>query len=184
MENFWKSNENLKFYFKEEFNNDTSKHKVESSNLLNSVWLLFHYDSEFIKLPFEERIDVVKQIIPEIKDYNFDSEEFKNLLKKFFNLVEDRPRKSLRLLEEKMIERDEFIATTKYTPTYVGYVEVDGEMVQREIKSNAPVLDKMLLTTEDLIESHAKIKAIISNVKLETKGQGNSELSLSDKGDI
>jgi F0F1-type ATP synthase delta subunit len=182
--NFWEENQNLKFYFKDEYDKDSSKKKYESSQLLKAIYFIYHYNSEFYNLDFNNKLKVVSEIIPETIKYDFANESIVHTVEKFHTLIEDEPRKFIKSFEKKLKERREFIDKTKYLPEYEDYLEINGECVLRTIKSNAPLLEKMLLASSEMLEEHKKLKALLDNKKTDNKGKGDSILSLGEQGII
>lgn len=110
--NFWKLNPQLKLIYQDVYESDKSKDKEKSSNLM---WCIVLYtdnteNNKYINLSQKERLTLInKELNPE-----FNPEENKDLIKTYESLFLTKVQKSLRNLELKLEERDEFIASHKY----------------------------------------------------------------------
>jgi hypothetical protein len=128
--NFWKVNPQLVLIFKDFYEEDKSKDKSKSSSLL---WCIMLYadnseSNKYHNLTQKERLILITKEL----DSNFNPEQYKEEIKKYESLFLTKVQKSLRNLELKLEERDEFIASHKYD-------EMTYEM-----------LDKMLAASDKL----------------------------------
>jgi len=129
--NFWESNPGYKIPFNRLYSEDKSKKKEESSKIMWSIALLESDKSPYKEASKDERIKLIKDDYYS-PDWNNITEEI-NL---FVNLNTSKAKKKLRNWEEKLEERDKFIADTsdllgkklhdKYPENYREYGKTPG----------------------------------------------------------
>ena len=128
--NFWKVNPQLQLIYSDIYKSDKSKDKSDSSKLM---WAIVLYtdntdENKYVNLNQKERLTLIHKDL--LKEFNADDN--KENIKTYESLFLTKVQKSLRNLELKLEERDEFIASHKYD-------EMTYEM-----------LDKMLVASDKL----------------------------------
>ena len=129
------------------------------------------------KNPFRgEYIDIGK--ISELKNkYVGSKEELRMLLKEFEDFISCPITKSIRKLESKMVERDEFITNSKYTFDEL-ITPTDGGKPYLS-KGTSSQLDKMIRESGDLYDQIRKLRDQLKSNQSGTS-KGGQEKSLID----
>ena len=138
--------------------------KEFTSDMLWGISLMIDFDSKFISLPFEDRLDLVSS---ELKVSRKILERYVNLIENDYqNTFEAVEMKVLRNWQKKMRERDDFLGNTPY--------DLD----------NVDTLDKMMANTKKLYDDLERVKKDLERVKNVNIGTAGRERSLSDKREI
>jgi hypothetical protein len=164
--NFWELNPELKYpeVFAEFYNNDNSKSKVESSKVMNAIYLLLDRESRYKELPEKERKKLIAKDYLKDKDFNW--EEIKPLQDFFLKLTMSKARKLLRNWELKLEERDEFISTLKYD------------------EETTVLLDKMMGATKGIWEQYLNMLNEVEKEEGAGSVKGGGIESLTESGKI
>ena len=170
--NFWDANPafKIKSPFRELMNSDKSKNKSNSSQMM---WFIaFCYDlgegNIFRNLANHEKHSVVgKEFIGEERYFKKNEKQLTLLIEAYKEISYTPAQKHLRLWEELLEKRSQFLKDAEYT--LVNFSE----------------LDKMAVGTEKLFKTFAVIQKDLAKEDDE-KGaaKGDKELSLSDLGEI
>lgn len=127
---------------------------------IQAIYLIYHPNSQLYSLPLKDKISIVE------KDFlqdTFIPLNYESTIDKFKKLVLTKAQRSLTNWEDKLEERDAFMAS-------ISYDEGTYEM-----------LDKMMMQTSKMWDQyHAILK--IFNEEAQTQVRGNVEESLVEKG--
>lgn len=178
--NFWETHPTLTVAnpFKDIYNTDKSRKKSESSLLMWFVAFCYDLESKYEVLPLDEKHEIVGEDYCGSKSYYKDNHETIDRAKLFYCKLQDSAAKrSLRRWKDKLDERDEFIAKTKFT---IDHYNEEGKL----IKGTAEQLDKMLTGTAKLWADYERILKTMSEEDSTTEGRGGATPSASDEGDI
>lgn len=182
-DSFWKAFPNLKSYFKSIYEEDNSKGKVNSSELMYSMYLCYHYEGEFINLSDIDKVKVLNDLFKTTQSNILELIEIN--LTKFYDLIETPARKALREWNEKTIERTEFIKNTKYSLDYYEEIETRGGDIKRVlVKGTWEMLDDMRSKNVKMMQDYFDILKKLNQETDKKQGESGAELSLSDKGEI
>jgi hypothetical protein len=171
--NFWECNPQFKivYPFKELYNNDKSKLKKHSSNIMWAIALCYHPDSDLYNIKDKE-----VRVFDMVKDDSFKLENYKQHILEFKDMTLTEAQKSLTAWDERIKDRDNFLKEQVYT--FDAYTE-EG----KNIKGNAEQLDKMAANTYKLYQEYFKIKKELEEEKSQNiKGKGGKNKSLTDSG--
>lgn len=171
--NFWEYNAQFKVAppFKQLFNSDKSRNKVNSSNIMWAIALCYHPKSDLYYLNDKE-----ERVFDMVKDKSFKLEDYKEHVNNFKDMCLTQAEKSLSTWESRMKERDDFIASIQYT---LDAYDDFGKLK----KGSASQLDTMAANTYKLYQDYFKIKKELLDEE-QVKGKGGKNKSLSDAGDI
>lgn len=167
-ENFWELNPEIKYIQPFKFTYDASKDKEQSSKWMWAVYLYCDPDSRFARM---EEDDKEKEIVENylglsVEQSPFQTNEFKGLIEAYKDKILSKLQKSYNRLLKKLEERDNFIASTKYT------------------ENNAKKLDDMFANSSKIYQ---QLKAIEDELETEKKSgniKGGRKESLSERGII
>lgn len=168
--NFWKMNPTFKVpkVFKDLYNNDKSKNKKKSSDLMWALCFFFDKTSEnpYKNLQKQDRIEVINEDVLNNPDFSWDTEEnqiiYKEGEKTFFTVVERMYYTYL----DKMDERLKLIGESKYT------------------LDDASTIDKIIKDTESVRKEMDNLKRLVEQQEVEGRTKGDIILSASEKGEI
>jgi len=178
-ESFWIVHPALKLAgpFKELYTKDKSRNKAVSSKLAWSIKLIWNRKSEFYNLPEADKISLV------LEDYYGDStyysknkDKIDELRDFYLRITETVARRTLREIEEKLIERGQFIKQTAYT---MGEIGERGQWVG----GTADTLDKMMERTDKIYNLYDKAIKVVQQEEQSTV-MGGAQESLTDSGEI
>ena len=162
--NFWQLNPQFKIAYKDFYNKDKSKNKVQSSKIMWAIALLVDNSEENNYRNY--LTDEKKMLIAEdyLGDAGFKWEDYQEIIDIYINLNMSKTERSLYIYEGKLEERDSFIKTTKYN------------------LENASQLDKIISSTKSIFDLITKLRDEISKEKSIGETKGSMEESASEKG--
>ncbi len=183
--NFWTEHIQLAAVdpIKSIYKKDTSKDKIKSSKLMWCIALIWDRNSKFFNLP-EDGVDSKIELI--FTDFYGDKNYYKNNkvevdnLKAFYIKLQDTTAKrALREIEQKLLERTQFIHDTKYT---LGECNERGSWVG----NTATILDKMLADTKKVYDLYNDALKLVEKEDLEGEGRvkGGGNISMTDSGEM
>lgn len=173
--NFWDFNPQFLAIplFEKLHKSDKSRGKKTSSNIMWAITLCNHPESDIYYYSDKEN-----KVYKMVKDKSFKLEDYVEHIEAFKDMCLTQAQKSLVAWEDRLRDRDSFLADQEY---HFGYVDKDGV----EYKSNVKELDEMAGRTAKLYQEFAKIGKEIAEEKLEDKrGKGNKIKSATDAGEI
>lgn len=155
-------NVNKDFYSE---NNNDLLFKEEKDNKVPSkvMWalaLLTHEESPYYSLDLSNKQALIKGDY--LEDNSFDFSRYDNVIGKMERIYLSKPKRYLRQWEEKLEERNEFIASKSYN------------------ENTYEMLDKLLAQTDKLWSQYLKIRKAVESEDSTTLG--DIEESLSEKG--
>ena len=177
---FWECFPVLKEFglFKKLYKEDRSKGKNQSSKVMWYLTLVKDVDSEFYSMDEEEQDEVLNEVLElDVEKYVGSKEELRMLLKAFEDFISCPITKSIRKLESKMVERDEFITNSKYTFDEL-ITPTDGGKPYLS-KGTSSQLDKMIRESGDLYDQIRKLRDQLKSNQSGTS-KGGQEKSLID----
>lgn len=162
MDNYWRLHPQNIIVFKDIYDKDKTKDRNESSLLMLAVYYLYDYDSIFFNKPVGDK---KKSIMYSLNISNDLIEKAILLKERYYSIFETPVRKMLRVWKEKLDEKIKFIEETEYS------------------ESTWEMLDKM---QSNFVQAYKQYDQILKeiNKEKEQSGQSDSELSLSDKGEL
>lgn len=164
---FWEDNEELLIIdeFKELYNKDQSKDKINSSRLMWVLYFLFDYESRYAHLPLEMRITIVEGDYLKQKGYVEANKQTLDILANRYNdLQKDSEKRYLDTWQETVEKRRQFLQQTEYdTKTW-------------------RMLDEMLINSKQILAQKDEILERIR--KNEGRVKGDLKISLLAKGDL
>ena len=170
LDNFWIQNPQLALSpeFRLIYNEDKSRHKQQSSRLMYGLFFLVDpsEDNKFYNLTESDKKYLIAQEIFNAKEFNWEEESIKSLIKIVEDYTLTPAKRSLRNWKKKLEERDEMLASYPYT------------------LDNAAELDKILAQTDKLYSQYERVAKALAVENQENKVRGGRQLSLSDKGEI
>jgi hypothetical protein len=171
--NFWEFNPAFKIAkpFKQLYNSDKSRGKVNSSNIMWAIALCYYPKSDLYYLNDKEA-----RVFDMVKDKSFKLEDYKEHINEFIDMAVTQAEKSMADWENRMRDRDQFLKGVKYS---LDYYDDFGKIK----KGTADQLDRMAAQTHKLYQEYFKIKKDITEEQ-QAKGKGGKNKSLSDSGDI
>lgn len=170
---------------KQVYDEDKSKKKVDSSNLMWFIALSTDLNSKFYNLPEvgpDNKYELLGADILGDKNYYKRFKDKCDRLISFYIKLQDTPaQRALREWDQKMIERAEFIKDTKFSMDSYEIDPETGKMIK--IPGTADTLDKMMGATPKLYADYERIVKSLSNSELDSENLGGGETSLSDKAE-
>jgi hypothetical protein len=168
--------------FKEVYASDKTRGKNRSSKIAWCIVLIWDSASKFYNLPeFGEdgKVQMVfEDYLGDKKYYEENKSTVLEMKELYLKMQETPAMRYLRTLEEKMLERDNFLKNTEYT---MGVIGERGTWVGNTVDT----VDKMLANTSKIYELLGKAKeAVDKESQLDAVARGGAEESLSDKGNI
>lgn len=152
---FWQANPGYKIPFKELVK------KKDSSKIMWSIALLVSDKSPYKELLEKDRKDLIE------KDYfKVKWEDYKEEIKLFESLNYSKVKRQLNNWQNKLEERDEFMAKTQYDET------------------TFEMLDKMMASTDKMWKQYLSIMEEVNKEDNEGITRGGEEESLSERGII
>lgn len=147
-------NQEIKLIFLEEFNNNTPYQVIQA------IYLLYHPKSEFYPLPLKDKLTLVER---DFTKFPLDLVALLPTIEKFKKFILTKAQRSLLNWEEKLEERDIFMASIPYDA------------------STFEMLDKMMVQTSKMWDQYASILKAFSQ-ESESQVRGDVEESLVEKG--
>lgn len=179
-ENFWMVHPALKAAgpFKELYTKDKSRNKASSSKLAWCVKLIWNRKSDFYKLPEagpDNKIDLIFGDYYEDAGYYVKNKEKIDELKEFYlRSTESVAARTLRGIEDKLLERDRFIRNTPYD-------EGEGEILDiGDWAKRIDTIDKMMERTEKIYNLYDKARKVVDQEEQQVAMGGQQE-SLTDQ---
>lgn len=173
--NFWIMNPQLKIVFDDFYTKDKSKDKTESSKMMWAVALITDSDSKFDNLPQDDKKDLVAKDY--LKNPKFKWAIVKDLVSTYENLILTPAKRALKIWNEKVLERAEFLKKTKYN---LGTIGGKGAYVG----GTADLIDKMMANTKKLYDDYQRVIKDLEEEEMQEIGKGNRVASLTDSGEI
>lgn len=169
--------------FKELYTKDKSRNKENSSRLAWAIKLIWNRKSDFYNLPEvgeDNKIDLVFEDFYGDVSYYVKNRDKVEALKDFYLLTtETVAKRTLRGIEDKLLERDRFIRNTPYEQELV-----DGEypMDVNEWAKRIDTIDKMMERTEKIYNLYEKARRVVEQEEQQVT-MGGAQESLTD-GDL
>jgi hypothetical protein len=175
--NFWVVNPSLKIPepFAKLYNEDKSKDKKDSSQIMWAIALLCDTDSKFANIPEDDRKNLIRKDF--LKNDKFSFINYQAQIDHFCNFILTPAKRALKDWNDKMIERAEFLKRTEYT---LGEIGDKGNWVG----GTADVIDRMMSNTKKLYDDYQRVIESLEEEKTKEAGKGNRKASLSDDGGI
>jgi len=161
--NFWKVNPQLTIPFKELMKRDKQKDFNRSSKILWAIALLVDPASKFINTSEGRRKELIEQDFIK-SETKFNWTKYKPEIELYRELALSKAERFLINWEQKLEERDGFIASLKYD------------------ENTYELLDKMLKETKKMWDQYQSCLKDVEDEGLKSQVQGGAELSVSDKG--
>lgn len=180
-QNFWESHPDMIIHpvFKKLHTNDKSKDKNKSSTKMWCIALIYDRSSKYYNFPEvgeDNKIDLVMENYGDSTWYKKNEGEFQELRNTYLKMTETPSMRALRELEEKLVERSDFLRDTKYS---IGELNERGQLAG----GTADTLDKMFANSQKIYEMVEKVRSLVNQEKAKSTRGGITE-SLSDKGEI
>lgn len=183
--NFWELNPLMKTIgeFKDLFNNDKSKNKVDSSKVMWAIALLIDPNENNVwrNVTEDEKKLLIKEDFLEDKKFFWEDPFIVKLIEKYIHHCLTHSEKELLIYEEKLIQRAKFIKETDFTLDY--YAENDKGTISLK-RGTADQLDKMLLNTKKIFDQVKETKAMIKLEADQGNLKGGAQESASEKGEL
>lgn len=148
------NNPELRIIFNEEFENEVPYQVIQA------IYLIFHPKSEFYSLPLKDKIKLVED---DFLKTSFNLEDNLHTIEKFKKFILTKAQRSLSNWEDKLEERDAFMASIKYDD------------------SSYEMLDKMMMQTSKMWDQYQSILKTFTQEN-ESQVRGDVEKSLVEKG--
>lgn len=181
-ESFWNEHPALKVAgpFKKLYTSDKSRGKANSSKLAWAIKLIWDRKSDYYNLPEDgpdNKVDLIFDDYYGDKTYYTKNKAKVDELKDFYLLsTETVAKRTLRGIEDKLLERDKFLRNTPYDD---GGLSIDiGEWAKR-----IDTIDKMMANTDKLYTLYDKARKAVEEEEARTAMGGQQE-SLTDSGEI
>lgn len=143
--NFWNENPQMKSMvnFEELYTKDKSKNKVDSSQIMWAIALLLDKSkhNNYRNLPEEEKKEQLAKYFLKKPDFDWEDPQIRILTETYYKTCISQAERSLIEWENKLKERDEFIAACPYNA------------------DTFEMLDKMLANTFKMYQQYQSIKA-------------------------
>lgn len=167
------------------YEEDKSKKKTESSNLMWFIALTTDLNSKYYNIPSigdDNKYELLGEDILGYKYYYRSNRAKCDQLIEFYCKLQDTPaQRALREWDEKMVERAKFIKETPFTMDTYEFDEESGRQIK--IVGTVDTLDKMMANTKKLYDDYSRIQKDLSISEIDTENLGGGEASLSDQGD-
>lgn len=183
-DNFWEVHPELTSAgaFAPMYKKDKTKGKIRSSKIAWCIKLIWDRGSKFYNLPEvgpDNKIDMVFTDILGEKKFYKENEQFVEELREFYIRLNDSvAKRTLRGIEDKLIERDKFLRATPYP-----VLEEQDVVDVSEWAKKVDVLDKMLANTKKLYDLYDDARKIVEQEQQQST-RGDEQESLSDSGEI
>lgn len=185
-DNYWDLHPMFKNFgkFKEIYNKDKSKKKIESSKLMWAIAMLVDpHDENLIRnQPLTEKKLLISTDFLEDKQFNWDHPEIIELITEYTNFALSIAEKELIRYELKLTQRGDFLQDVDYTMDTYGEDPITGKT--KIIKGTADQLDKMLLNSGKIFEEINSIREKISKENLESQLKGGATESAGENKHI
>lgn len=166
--------------FKKLYKEDRSKDKNKSSKVMWYCVLVKDIDSEYYPMARSEQDEMICDALGlDVQKYIGSKEELDLLLNYFEDFISCHIAKSIRKLEKKLVERDEFIANSKYSFDEHVFDEETGKY--KLIKGNSVQLDRMVTDGGELYDQIKKMRENLKSGQSGT-GKGGREDSIIERG--
>lgn len=162
--NFWELHPSLKKYepFSELRKKDRSRSKKNSSDCLWFVALCYDFDSDYIRLPEEDRLQLIGTDF--FNDVDFIKHNKLDDVIKGYNKLQDTPaRRQLREVRNKLDEKTMFMAVTLYNSE-------TWEMLEKQMGSNVKIYSDL-----------ARLEKQVEREKGAGKVKGGAHASMMDE---
>ena len=173
--------------FAELHRKDKSRNKKSSSDLAWCIKLIWNRKSDFYNLPEageNNKIDLVfGDYLGNAKYYHENKEKVEGLRAFYLMSTETVAIRTLRGIEEKLLERDRFLRNTPYDE---GTDLSDPDSVLLDVANWAKridTIDKMMANTEKMYNLYEKARKVVTQEEQVT-AMGGAQESLSDAGGI
>lgn len=115
---FWAKFPQMKVMFRDVYDNDKSKQKLDSSNVMWACAFLVDRKSMYYPLPMEDKVVLVEEELTGIKGYfTKHKDKCDSILERMVKLVDDTPAKRhLRMWEDLLEKRTKFLSSLDYAP--------------------------------------------------------------------
>ncbi len=167
------------------YDEDKSKKKIDSSNLMWFIVLCTDLNSKFYNLPEvgeHNKYELLgKDIIGDKNYYKKYKVKCDELIEFYIKLQDTPAKRALREWDQKMIERARFIKETPFTLDSYEYNEDTGKQVK--VAGTAETLDKMMGATKKLYDDYERILKSLSETEADVENLGGGKTSLSDEGE-
>lgn len=166
--------------FKSLFKDDRTTNKHRSSKIMWFIVLSEDLGSLYFSFEDSEKYETLKGVT-EIDPLKYlDEYAFQEYKKRFCKLTDSSLAASVRVIEEKLKERNKLIAETPYTMDREEFSELAGKYVTR--KGNAAQLDKMMGETKKLNTYLKELKDALSNEEGGVQGVNGTVPSFLENG--
>jgi len=164
-EDFWNLNQEIKYMspFNKLYSNDLSLNKKYSSKIMWAIYLYCDPDSRFSRMNEEEKRQEISLNYLEDSNFNWDSEDIRELIVGYQDKLLTKLQKSYNRLLKKLNERDEFISTTKYN------------------EKNAKALDDMFANSSKIYQQLVQIENDLNEERKSGQIKGGRKESLSER---
>jgi hypothetical protein len=166
--NFWQVNPQFKLpkIFREFYDKDKSKGKIESSKIMWAVALLIDNSTEnkFRNLQYSDRESLIAEDYLNNPKFDWKGATIQSIISEYIKLNTSKNERSLFIYEQKLEERDKFIQDTKY--------DID----------NASQLDKIISSTKSIFDLIAKLRDEINKEESSGETKGSLIESASEQG--
>jgi len=188
-DSFWEAHPGLLAAgpFKEIHRTDKSRNKTNSSKLAWCIKLIWNRKSDYYNLPETGENNKIELIFGDFlgnpKYYYENKEKVEDLRQFYLNSTETVAIRTLRGIEEKLMERDRFLRNTPYDD---GGDPSDPDGVMLDIGDWAKridTIDKMMANTEKLYNLYEKARKVVEQEEQVT-AMGGAQESLTDNGGI
>lgn len=168
--------------FKDIYKKDKTKGKLHSSKVSWCVALIWDKRSDFYNLPEEgpdNKLVIVFDDVLGKKNYYKENKELIDTLRDFYLKLNDTvAKRTLRGIEDKLIERDRFLKATPYP-----LIEDKEVFDVGEWSKKVDTIDKMLANTKKLYDLYDEARKVVEQEEQRTT-KGDAQESLSDTGEI
>lgn len=162
--NFWDINAEYKVIepFKSLYKKDRTIGKIYSSRILWAVSFLVHPDSPIDRLPENDKKFIITTDY--LEDTKFDWDKYQDLIDKFTELELTKAERSLKIINEKIEDRERLLRDTPYS------------------LGNAKDLDDMITKTDKIYDLRKKLEDDAKRKDTDGVLKGGAEESISEKG--
>ncbi len=178
-ENYWVLNPMMLTIreFKELHEKDKKKSKEVSSKMMWAIAMVVdpHEENPWRNTSLEDRKVLIAEDFLEDVDFPWEDDDIQLLINTYKNRCLTIGEKALIDLEDKLADRAEFIAGTKYS---MDSYDDNGKV----IKGTADQLDKMMVNTHKIYEQMEKVKGMLDKEAIESQGRGGAQESASEQG--
>lgn len=178
-ESFWDQNPQLQVAgpFGKLHKSDKSRGKDVSSKKMWALCLMYDRKSKYYNVPIVDRRDIVYgEFYGDLKWWDENKELEEELRAFYLKLNETTALRTLRSIEEKLKERDDFIKVTEYTM---------GDKAEKGwIWGTVDTLDRMMANTKKLYDMYDEARKMVEQEEEQGTAVGGAQQSLSDEGAI